>query len=331
MTRRSGGLKRGAGGAGGLLLLLALLRPASAMIIDKVVAVVNQEVITLSELQEEVEPVLREITDQYVGAERDRRLREMEERLLKQLIDRRLQYQEAKRQKITVSPAEVTNAIEDLKRKNKIETEQALQEALAREKLTLDHLRRNIEEELSISRLVTKEVRSKVIVGEEEIRAYYEKHREEKYRRSPEARIRHLLVAVPADASAADRARARARAEEALALLRRGEDFAKVAARYSDGPTAATGGELGRMKKSDLAPELAAVAFQLPVGRVSDIIETPAGFNLIQVEERWTDPYRSLAEVREQIRNALVDEKSQSIYKEWLDGLRARASIEVKL
>lgn len=300
-------------------------RPAQKVLIEKVVAVVNDEIITLTELQEAARPFLHRTQ----MARRGEDLQAGQQQILENLILQRLQLQEARKQGLSASPPEVASALEDLKRQNNIKSDEELKMALGRERLTLGRLKKGLEEQIILAKLASKEIRSKVIITEEEIKRYYEENRE-RFKRAPEVKLRHIFIAVPKEAPAQKVEAAKKRAEEALSALQGGADFAEVAKAYSDGPTAKEGGELGRMKREDLHPELAKAAFELPLGGVSGLIRTPAGFNIIQVEERTADPSISLTEVKESIRAALFEEKAHATMKEWLSTLKAKASIEVK-
>ncbi|MFB3817079.1 MAG: peptidylprolyl isomerase [Candidatus Methylomirabilales bacterium] len=323
----------------GLLLAAVLCRPALAaqpapgpqeaaptgMVLDRVVASVNDEAVTLSEVQEEGQPVVRRIFQDFVGPERERRVEEAQQKLLEELIERRLMIQVARREGMLPSTAEVNAAIDDLKKQNQITDDAQFKALLRQEGLSLEMVRRSVTERLAIGRLLARQVRSSIILSEGELQAYYEKNRAQ-FERRPEVEIRHLLVAVQ---EGRDEAAARARAEEALAAVRGGLDFAAAVARYSDGPTKDQGGSLGRIHRGDLAPEIEAAAFSLKAGEVSDLIRTSAGFNLIKVDRIWADPVAPFAEVRETIRDRLFQEKFEAKRKEWLSGLRSRASIQI--
>jgi peptidyl-prolyl cis-trans isomerase SurA len=318
--------------AAGLLLAAALSAPAVAaqpeatgMVLDRVVASVNDEAITLSEVQEEAQPIVRKILQDFVGAERDRRFEEAQQKLLEDLIERRLMVQVAKREGMMPSPAEVQGAIEELKKQNNLPDDAQFRAALRAEGLTLDQVRRTVTERLALSRLIGKQVRSAIILSEEELRAYYDSHQAE-FQRRPEVVIRHILVAVP---EGGDVAKARGRAEEALAKIRAGMDFGAVAREYSDSPTKEQGGSLGAIHRGDLAPEIEGPAFSLSAGQVSDLIQIGQNFNIIKVERVRAEPMVPFAEVRDAIRDRVFAEKAEVRRKEWLAGLRARSSIQV--
>ena len=295
------------------------------MVLDRVVAVVNDEALTLSEIQEEGQPVIRKIFQDFVGSERERRVEEAEKRLVDDLIDRRLALQVAKKDGMLPSSAEVAGAIEELKKNNNATDDAQFRALLRAEGMTMEQVRRTVEERLAISRVLARQIRSSIIIREEELTQYYQDH-PDKFQRIPEAEIRHIFIAVP---QGTDEAAAKARAEEVLAKIRGGADFATIAEQHSDSPTKDKGGELGAIHKGDLAPEIEAAAFSLPVGGVSDLIRTSAGWNLIKVERVRTETVAPIAEVRDAIRDQLFQEKFEVKRKEWLGALRAKAFIQV--
>ncbi len=314
-----------------LALCLLLLAPAAeAAVLDRIAAIVNNEVITLSEVQEEGLPEIQKVMKDYVEAEQEVQLAKVYHKYLDQLVVRRLQLQEAKREQVVPSAGEVNATIEELKRKNSFKTDDDLRRALATEGLTLEGFRRRVAEQLALGRITNKEVRNKIIVDEKEIRGFYEAHLD-KFKRTPEVTIRHILITLPARASLEGPVQARAKAEEALAKLRSGADFAEVARAYSEGPTAQTGGLLGTMQRGEMAPEIEEQAFTLPVGEVSGIIQTNTGLNIIKVESRKDDPVMPVEEVRDKIREALLDQKFDAKQKEWIEDLKRKAAIQVRL
>jgi peptidyl-prolyl cis-trans isomerase SurA len=297
---------------------------ARGMVLDRVVASVNEEAITLSEVQEEGQPVIRKIFQDFVGSERERRVEEAQKRLMDDLIDRRLMYQVAKQDGLTPSPAEVQGAIDELKRNNNITDEAQFRAQLKAEGLTPDQIRRSITERLAIGRLLIRQIRSTIIISEDELLKAYQENKQ-KYQREPSAEIEHILFPIdPAQGEAA----ARARAEAALAQIRGGADFSQVGKESAGGPA---GGQSDQMtvRRGELAPEIEAVAFGLAAGGVSEPIRTAGAYHLIKVLRVQADPFIPFAEVRDQIRDQLFQDKFEVKRKEWVAALRARSSINV--
>jgi len=319
------------------LWLLVVAAPVSAqtapkadeprgMVLDRVVASVNDEAVTLSEIQEEGQPVIRKIFQDFVGAERDRRVDEAEQRLVKDLIDRRLLYQVAKKEGMLPSKAEVDAALEELRRNNNAADEAQFRALLKAEGLTMEQVRRTVSERIAIGRLLARQIRSAIILSEDDIAKYYQSH-QDKFRRVPEAEIHHVLFAVGPDK---DEAQVRRRVEEALTKIRAGADFVETAKQYADNPFG-SGADLLTVHRGELAPEIEAAAFNLPPGGVSEPLRTTVGFHLIKVEKVRAEPVAPLSEVRDAIREQIFQEKYEAKRKDYLASLRANASIQVFL
>jgi len=294
------------------------------MLLDRVVAVVNDEAVTLSEIQEEGQPVVRKIFQDFIGPERDRRLEEAEKRLMEDLIDRRLMVQVAKREGMLPSAAEINGALDEIKRNNNATDDAQFRALLKSEGLTVEMVRRNIGERLAIGRLLARQVRSTIIIGEDELKQYYEAN-PDKFKRNPRAEIRYMVFPVP---PGGEEGPVRARAEEARARIAAGEDFAQVAHQVASSG-GGQGGDLMTVHRGELAPEIEAAAFGTPAGGVSPLIRTPAGWYLIKVERVLADPVAPFAEARDAIRDQVFQEKFEDKRKEWLANLRAKSHIQI--
>jgi peptidyl-prolyl cis-trans isomerase SurA len=299
------------------------------VLIDRVVAVVNDEVITLSELQKEGKPLIQRISKELEGEARASQMQITQRQILEVLILRRLQLQEAEKQGIAVDQDQVITAIERIKERNGFASDAMFAEALARENLTLEEFRTKVWEQMVVDRLLTREVRTSVIVSEEEITEYYQVHMDE-FDQSPSVRMRHILIRLPEDPSPQDVVRAQTRAADALARLKNGAAFEEVAAQYSDGAAAREGGDLGVIRKGELDSALERVAFSLEPGKVSDVIQTAAGLNIIRVEERTTGDV-PIAKVRDQARQRLFAEKMKQRMDAYLAELKQKAYIDIRL
>lgn len=312
-----------------LLLLGRAVSAGQGILIDKVVAVVNDEVITLSQLQQEGKPLIHRINEELRGEARASQVQITQRQILDALILRRLQLQEAVKERVVVDRAEVKATIEQIKRQNGFTSEAEFAEALARENLTLDEFKTRVWEQLMVDRLLVRKVRTSVVVTEEEITQYYQAHAEQ-FQQPPAVRIRHILIRLPERPSPQDLERARARAAEVLQKLKGGADFATVAIQSSDGAAAKEGGDLGMMRKGELDPALESVAFSLEVGEVSEIIQTATGLNIIKVEERTAGDL-PIAKVRDQIRGLLFNQKLEQRVNAYFAELKQEAYIEVRL
>lgn len=298
------------------------------VLIDKVVAVVNDEVITLSEIHKEGKPLIQRIREELSEDTRARQMQITQRQILDALILRRLQLQEAKKEKVVVEQSEVTATIEQIKKERGL-TNAQFTEALARENLTLEELRTRVWEQLTVDRLITRKVRTSIVVSDEEV-ARYSETQADGFQQTASMRIRHIFIGIPREPSPEDVAGARTRAAEASERLKRGEDFGRVAAEYSDGATAREGGDVGVIRQGDMDPLLERVAFSLKPGSISEIIHTAGGFHIIKVEERMTGD-TATAEAREQIRQRLFLEKLKQRMDAYLADLKQKAYIQVRL
>jgi peptidyl-prolyl cis-trans isomerase SurA len=311
-------------------------KPAAAqaqpVVIDRVAAVINQEVITLSEVQE---AVLQQASAGRATTPGDpafaagvltpQALHEQ----LRLLIQTRLQLQAAEQRGIAVSDPELGQALDEIKSRNRFASDAALAAALAAEGLTLEQYRQQLRKEILVAKLINREVRAQVVVSPDEVRRYYDEHAEEFFQ-PQRVRLRQILFAAPAGNPQA-RAAKQTRALEVLEQLRSGADFAQLARRYSDGPEAADGGELGWFAQGSLTPELDRAAFSLGDGEISEPVESPAGWHLVTVEQREGRQRRPFEQVKEPLHGRLLEERLRERYEEWFLELRRSAYVDIRL
>ncbi len=157
-----------------------------------------------------------------------------------------------------------------------------------------------------------KDFSKKVNVTDEEIKDYYDEHYKE-YNEEKKVKASHILFKVPHDASPEEIEKVKAKAQKVLNLAKSGEDFAELAKKYSEGPSAPNGGELGYFTKKDMVPEFANAAFKMKPGEISDLVRTPYGFHIIKVEDVKPAHHKTLEEVKDEIKNKLVSEKARDL------------------
>ncbi len=302
---------------------------AHAEIMDRIVAIVNGEVITLSELNNVFEPFRKRIEASYRGEDKDKVIAENGQLMLHRLIDNLLVDQEAKKSAIVVKDAEVIETINDILVRKNIKMNDLLAE-LARENTTFEAYKKDLKAHILKMRLVRRDIKSKIIVTEEEIGEYYQKHREA-YEGQESVSINQILLLYPRNADEKMKEKLRAQMEAILKRLRNGESFDFLAARYSQGPAAATGGDIGFMKKGTMLPAVDNVAFSLKKDEVSGIIESPLGLHIIKVIDKRGAGIKSIETIRQEIKTKLEDDKLDKKYEEWIKELRKKAVIETKL
>lgn len=314
----------------GIILIILLVRGAfAAEVMDRIVAVVNDEAITLMELNRAFEPYAKNIEASYKGNDKETVLNQNRELFLQRMIDQMLIEHEAKKVPglSEISEQDVMDVINDMLAKNKMSME-AYTRKLAAEGLTPAALKKDIRGQMLRMRLLRREVQSKILVTDAEIGEYYEKHRQE-YEGKEAVRIKQITLTVPE--GKASRESVRAQARQLRERLEKGESFDQLAAQYSKGAAATQGGDIGFVERGAIMPEVEKVAFTLPVGQVSDVIESEMGFHIITVIDKRGAGLKPLQSVRNEIKARLEDEKLANKYEEWIEGVRKKSFIDVRL
>lgn len=250
-------------------------------------------------------PADQKLTDEEKG--------DLERTFLVQLIDRELALAEADRLGVSVTAEEAEAALREHRRDYPGD---AFEQMLGEQGITLGDWRRDLEAGLLMEKVVRQAVYTQVAVSEAEIDDYYREHRDE-FDRPAQVRARQIVVA------------GKEEGERVLGRLRQGEPFAEVARQHSLSPDAEEGGDLGFFPRGEMPPEFDAIVFTLPVGRLSDLVQSEYGFHLFLVEERREALRLPLSAVRDEIRDTLRAEKEEQAYQQWLQDLRGRATIEV--
>jgi len=318
-----------AGPAVVLALSLALsCSPAAAVVVDGVAAVVNGEVVTLLELEKAGRLALEERLRTAPAAEQERLRHEVLAAVLDQVVLVRIQMQRAKLAGLQVAPAEIDAAIASIREDNRM-SEEVLARLLQERGMTQEEYRSEIEDQIRLTKLVQREIRSKVSATDGEIAAWYTEHRQDWYH--PERiRIRHLLVPLPTGATVEEVETARARANALLGQFRGGTDFAALVRAETPGAAADADPVSGEITRGELFPALETAAFALPVGGVSEPVQSPAGFHLVQVAEKTPAYEPALEDVRASIEQKIVERKTRERYETWIKQIRSEAIIEIR-
>lgn len=299
-----------------LLLLFAL--PAVARTVDGIAAVVNDEIITTHQLDKELQNA-----GQLPADQRDRLRKEV----LGRLIDDALIRQRIKELGLKVGDEELEAAIQDVQKQNKL-TRPQLEEAVKAQGMGFDEYKENLRQQILRFKLMGRDVQSKVEVTNEEIRDYFRQNID-KYREEPTVRLNRLTFPLPEKATAELQSAVLRRASEALKHLRKGEPFDSVLQAFAE--KGAEGGDMGSFEAGQLTPSFAAAVRDLKVGEVSEPVPTPRGVHLLQVVERNPGRVRQFDSVKEEISRILKERKTESRMKEWSEGLKKKAYIDVRI
>lgn len=305
---------------------------AAADVADRIVAVVNDDVITLAELNRAFEPYAKNIEANYKGSDKETVLRENKAAMLQRMIDQMLIEHEAKKAGTgiaAIKDEEVMDVLNDMLTKNNAKLAD-YEKRLIAEGNTLENVKKEIKGQMLRMRLLRREVQSRILITDQEIGEFYDKHRQD-YEGKEAVRIKQILLPVRADADKKERDGARSLALQLRERILKGEPFEQLAAQFSRGPAAAQGGDIGFVERGVILPEVEKAAFGLSVGQLSDVIETEMGFHLIAVVDKRGAGLKPLPVVRNEIKAKIEDEKIAKKYDEWIDGIRKRSFVDVRL
>jgi len=315
-------------GLAGLALLGA--PQARAELVDRVAAVVNNDVITLSEVEKRAAPELARVDQETTGPERAQKRAAALKRILDTMIDEKLVDNELKELKVSISDKEVDGAVDEVKKSYNL-TDEQLQQAVSREGYSIAEYREQMRKQIGRYKLISEKVRKNVKVSDADVQSEYDRMTRsegEDY----EVHVRHILIAVPRNASSAQveqaRRKAAAVAEEARGP---GVNFAELAKTRSEGSSSSDGGDLGFFKRGTMVPEFERVAFNLKTGEVSEPVRTQFGWHVLKLEEIRKLGMKPLAEVRPEIEDRLRRAQAERLTSQYMETLRTAAVVEKKI
>jgi len=317
-----------------VLLLIYSAAPLSAEVVDCCVAAVNDDVITLSEVNEVGKPLFTRIAEQTPPGKLSERLLQARKTIIEKLIDKKLLLQEANKYKMTVSDEEVDKALQRILSRNHTTTQQ-FRKQIAAMGLNEKQYREDLKDQILSAKLVNVAVRSKVIIPEEKIIDYYDMHYTEQVGDGGYY-ILQIGCSWDKDKTGADLKKAKKaalkKAQRVHSLAVAGKDFKKLAEEYSDLPSASDGGDIGVFRAEEMADSMRKAVTALKPGQISGIVETPAGYQIFRLLSSQEGqiitkvPYES---VKDEIREILYRQEMQKLYKNWMKELRAQSYIRV--
>jgi peptidyl-prolyl cis-trans isomerase SurA len=299
-----------------------------AEVVDRIVAIVNDEIILLSELNQDLKPYVARIRTQGYDEETEHRLLfQVREDILNRLIDERLTDQEVKRYRIKVGEAEIDAMIERIKETNYYSDED-LRRALSLEGLTLESYRKQLKEQILRGRLVTMQVKSKIVITEKDVRAYYEDH-QANYQGTKRVHLRNIVMPHSASGDELENEETLRQMKKVFDALEAGSDFSDMAKQYSKSPLAAEGGDLGEFDLESLADKIKDAIKDLETGQHTPIIDTEQGYQIFYIEDVKLSDTKTLEEVTGEIEDKLYNEIVDRNFKKWLEDLRSRSHIKI--
>jgi peptidyl-prolyl cis-trans isomerase SurA len=309
------------------VLLIAATAYASE-VVDRVVAVVNDDIISLFELNQIIKPYQEKLREMGYPDDKEREmLFKLREDAINKLIEQKITDQEVKRLNISVGEKEIDASVERIKEVNYM-TDEQLREALSKEGLSLEEYRNKMREEILRARLVNMEVKSKIVITNEDIKAYYNKN-PDKYGGEKKYHLRHILKKSLSFGSQLEKNAIKFEMQDILAKLKKGEPFEKAAAKYSDAPSASEGGELGTFSLNSLSTPIRDAVKSLKPGEFSDVVDTEQGYQIFFLQEVVDAKGKSVEEVKPEIEEKLYKEIVEQKFKAWLQDLRQKAHIRI--
>lgn len=310
------------------LLLLGPNAWAEPQVVDRITAVVNDDIISLFELNQAMKPYLEKMASLGYPPEQEAAARaKLREEILNQLIDRKLTDQEIKRLNITVSEKEVESTLERIKARG-FSTDEDLAEALKSRGLTLEEYRTQMREQILRTKLVNMEVKSKIVITQEDIENYYQTHSDE-YRFEKSYHLRHILLSIPPLAGKSEKAVVQRKMQSIRNEAASGKSFADLAMAYSEAPTAENGGYLGEFEFKEMNEVMQSLLRNMKAGDITEVLETGQGYQLFYVEKITSASERSMEEATPEIQEKLYEEVINKEFQSWLSELRKKSVIKI--
>ena len=316
------------------MVVVAVAAP-QADIMEQVLVKVNGEIITKTDLEQRQIAALRQKNPNLrpdSDAALQKALAEVTPEVVVAAVDELLMVQKGKELGYSMTTERFNSIVENIKKENKIESDEALQAALKQENMTMADLRHQLERTMMVQQVQQTEVMQKLQVTDTEMKAYYDAHKNE-FGTVPSVTLREITINVPVTAQginvAADDA-AKAKAEEVRGKIIAGEPFASLATDYSDSGSKANGGLVGPLQKTDLSEELQKAIAGLKTGGVTPVLRTTRGYQIIKIENLQDSATRTFEEAKNDIADKIANGKRQGEMVKFIAKLRGEAIIEWK-
>jgi peptidyl-prolyl cis-trans isomerase SurA len=318
-----------------LLVVAAFAAQPRADILEQILVKVNGDIITKTELEQRQIGALRQRDPNFrpgTDAELQKALVEVTPEVIVNAVDELLLIQRGRELGYALGAEQFRNIVDNIKKENKIETEEQFQAALKQEGLTLEDLRKQIERNMLASRVQQVEVMGKIAVSDDEVKAYYEANKDS-FTTQPQVTLREILINVPVNekgVNVAEDDAAKAKIEDIRKRVDAGEPFARLASDLSDSGSKANGGLIGPISRSDLSPELQAEIVNLKVGQLTRTLRTTRGYQIIKLESSSEVKTKTMDEARPEIADRVAAQKQRGQMVTYLQQLRAQAIIDWK-
>ncbi len=290
----------------------------SAEVIDKIVAIVDSDIITLVELNKATSVYRNKIeAEAHSDDQKQKMIQEINAKVLNALIDNSLTQQEAIKYRISVPDSAIDSVVKNMMESRSMSPEQ-LEKALDNDGLTLTEYRKNIKEQILRNKLINHAVKSKVVVLESDIKLYYNNHKED-YAGQKKYYLRNILI------------NKEDKIQEISSQLNAKKNFKELAKQYSIAPNAKDGGDLGLFDIQNFPDNIKTEIAKLKKGQFTDIITTPQGFQIFYIEDIVFDGGKTYDQARDEIHKILYNAQAEKKFTTWLESLKQNAHIEIML
>ena len=307
-----------------LLPICCVAFAQEAQVVDGMAAIVNGDVITYSQVRQLSAPRERLLRSQFTGQDLENKLREVRQLALKDLIDRRLIIQAFKKESYAIPDHILDQRVHDIIRENFGGDRNTFVKTLEAQNYSLGEFKEKEMERIIVQAMRSHNVKTNYIISPVKIEDFYNKHRD-LFTSKEEIKLRMIMISGQKDTGNAQAQKALA--EEVLGRLASGGEFEQVAQLYSEDSTKENGGDWGWIQRNTLAAPLEKFAFNMPVGRISSIIDYAGNYYILKVEDKRGGTTRSLAEARGDIEKKLIQDEAQQIQERWIASLRQKAYI----
>jgi len=302
----------------------ALAAENDPRIIDGIAAIVNGDIITFSQVRGLSAPHERLLRGQYHGEELDKKIQEARQAALKDLIDRQLIVQSFHKEKFELPEHFVEERVNDIIREDFGGDRNTFIKTLQAQNFSITEFKKMEMEKIIVAAMRSKNVKPVTMISPTKVMDYYKQHRSE-FTAKEQVKLRMIMI--PTREAEGNATAQRMVAEEILGKLADGAPFDRMAQMYSEDATRDSGGDWGWIERKTLAPELEKIAFNLPSGRVSHVIQLGTNYYILKVEEKRGGDTPSFAKLRPEIEKKLIQEETQRQQEVWLAGLRQKAYI----
>ena len=307
-------------------MLVLCCRPVQAEIFNRVVAIVDDDIITLYELNKKIKD-LTGLTPNELRLRDEKAFIATRRKILERLIDDKITQTKVLELGIEVDQKQVDESIERIKRENRW-TQEDLMAKLKQEGLSMEEYREEMKKELERIQLINMEVRSKIVIREETLKAYYQENKEQ-FTGDEKVGLSSIFLIRKNSEDEQETRELKQKGKEILKRLRAGEDFGALARQYSQGPGRDEGGNLGSFALSQVEPQLRKIIAALPEGGFSDLIFRPNGVQIIKVTNKEGGQEKSFEEMKDAIYSILYRKEINKRYDSWIKDLRESAYTKI--